>query len=108
MKTCGDLPPHSSATRFMFDSPAYWSMSLPTSVEPVKLTLATSMCRASACPATSPSPFTTLKTPGGPPASTKSAASRRQLIGACSAGFSTTVFPAASAGAIFHVAMSSG
>ena len=48
--TCGDLPPHSSATCFMFDWPAYCSMSLPTSVEPVNVILATSGCSASALP----------------------------------------------------------
>ena len=92
----------------MFDWPAYCRISLPTSVEPVKVIFATSPCSASALPATSPRPFTTLNTPGGPPASTNSSASRRQLIGACSAGFSTTVLPAASAGAIFQAAISSG
>ena len=80
MNTCGDLPPHSSATCFMFDWPAYCRISLPTSVEPVNVIFATSACSASALPATSPRPFTTLKTPGGPPASTNSSASRRQLM----------------------------
>jgi hypothetical protein len=42
MNTCGDLPPHSSATRFMFDCPAYCRISLPTSVEPVNVIFATS------------------------------------------------------------------
>ena len=65
MNTCGDLPPHSSATCFMFDWPAYCRISLPTSVEPVNVILVTSGCSASALPATSPRPLTTLSTPGG-------------------------------------------
>ena len=40
-------------------------MSRPTSVEPVKAIRSTSRCRASAWPASSPSPGTTLNTPGG-------------------------------------------
>ena len=92
----------------MFDWPAYCSISLPTSVEPVKVILSTSSCSASALPLISPGPLTTLKTPSGPPASLNSSASRRQDSGACSAGFSTTVLPAASAGAIFQTAISSG
>ncbi len=92
----------------MLDWPAYCSISLPTSVEPVKVILATSMWRASACPATSPMPLTTLNTPAGPPASANSAASRTLLMGDCSAGFSTTLLPAARAGANFHAAISIG
>ena len=84
-------------------------MSLPTSVDPVNVIFATSRVQCKRLASDSrPSPLTTLSTPGGPPASTNSSASRRQLIGACSAGFSTTVLPAASAGAIFHAAISSG
>ena len=57
----GDLPPHSSQTRFMFDWPAYSSMRLPVRVEPVKPMQSTSMCSASACPAVWPNPGSTLK-----------------------------------------------
>ena len=80
---------------------------LPTSVEPVKATLSTSGWAASAAPGT-PSPVTMLSTPGGKPASMTSSPSRSALSGVCSAGFSTMVQPAASAGAIFHTAISSG
>jgi len=92
----------------MFDCPAYTSICLPISVEPVKAILATSMCSASAAPAASPRPFTTLNTPGGPPASTNSSAIKSPDKGDCSAGFRTTEFPAANAGATFQAAISSG
>ena len=49
-----------------------------------------------------------LNTPGGNPTASKSSASFRMLSGVCSAGLSTTVHPAAIAGAIFQAAISSG
>ncbi len=55
-----------------------------------------------------PSPVRTLSTPGGMPASSASSPSRSAVSGVCSAGLSTIVQPAASAGAIFHAAISSG
>ena len=45
---------------------------------------------------------------GGSPASLQSSAKASAVSGVNSAGFSTTVFPAASAGAIFHASISSG
>ena len=70
----------------------------PTSVEPVNATLRTDGCELSAAPVC-PSPVITLSTPGGSPASSASSASRSALSGVCSAGLSTIVQPAASAGA---------
>ena len=102
---CGDLPPHSSDTCFMFDLPAYSRKYLPTSVEPVNVTASTSMCSPSAWPAVSPKPGTTLSTPGGTPASSASSPRRSAVSGDCSAGLSTTELPAASAGPTFHAAM---
>ncbi|TIS85215.1 MAG: amino acid transporter [Mesorhizobium sp.] len=81
---------------------------LPTAVDPVKARQSTSMWRPSAWPAVSPRPGTTLSTPAGRPASMASSASLSAENGDCSAGFSTTELPAASAGAHFQVAMSSG
>ncbi|MNQ66011.1 hypothetical protein D3C85_804880 [compost metagenome] len=81
---------------------------LPTSVEPVNTSASTSGCRPSARPACSPSPGTTFSTPGGKPASSASSARRNAENGDCSAGLSTTLLPAASAGASFQAAMSSG
>ena len=49
-----------------------------------------------------------LTTPGGSPASTQISAKASAVSGVNSAGFSTTVLPAASAGAIFHASISSG
>ena len=64
--------------------------------------------RPIAWPAVSPKPGTTLSTPGGTPASIASSASRSAVSGVCSAGFSTAEQPAASAGASFQAAISSG
>ena len=50
----------------------------------------------------------TLTTPAGTPASSSSWAKRRVVSGVSSAGFTTTVQPAASAGAILRVAIASG
>lgn len=74
-------------------------MDCPVAVEPVKPSLFTSGCSASALPA-SPRPVTMLITPAGKPASTISSPSRTATSEASSEGFSTTVQPTASAGAI--------
>ena len=62
----------------------------------------------SAAPTSSPIPCTTLNTPGGKPASPVRSASSEQDSGDHSAGLSTTVQPAASAGAIFQVESMNG
>ena len=49
-----------------------------------------------------------LTTPAGNPASWQSSAKASAVRGVNSAGFKTTVFPVARAGAIFHAAMSRG
>ena len=64
----GDLPPSSSDTCFRSRAAAC-TISLPTSVEPVKATLSTPGWAASAAPAVSPKPVTMFTTPGGSPAS---------------------------------------
>src|SRR3954462_11001018 len=66
----GDLPPHSSDTFLRFDSAAACMTVLPVAVEPVNAMQSTSRCADSAEPAVWPKPGTTLKTPGGKPAST--------------------------------------
>ncbi len=53
-------------------------------------------------------PWTTLSTPGGSPASSTRSASSEHESGDHSAGLSTTVQPAASAGAVFHVESMNG
>ena len=49
-----------------------------------------------------------LTTPGGIPAFSNSSPRRSAVSGVCSAGFSTTVQPVASAGPSFHAAISNG
>src|SRR6266508_4933551 len=105
--TWGLLPPSSRVTFFKLPAAA-WTMSLPTSVEPVKATLSTPSWAASGAPAVSPNPVTTLTTPSGTPASWMSLASNSADSGVCSAGFSTIQLPVARAGASFQAAMSSG
>src|SRR5262245_28521056 len=83
----GLFPPHSNPTFFMFDCPEYCRIFLPTSEEPVKKMPWTCGCSASACPATSPNPGTTLNTPGGTPASSASFATFRIERDDSSAGF---------------------
>ena len=102
----GDLPPSSSVTR-LSARPAFAPISRPTAVEPVKAILSTSGWSTSAAPV-SPSPVITFSTPSGMPASSASSPSRSAVSGVCSAGFSTIVQPAASAGATFQAAIRSG
>ena len=81
---------------------AAW-IAAPVGTDPVNEIMSVSRESTSAAPATSPTPCTTLKTPGGMPASTVRSASSEQASGDHSAGLRTTVQPAASAGAVFHV-----
>ena len=85
-------------------APTRW----PTAVEPVKATLAMSGCWASRSPTTRPGPTTTFSTPSGSPASSAIFSSSIAVSGVSSAGLSTIVLPAASAGATFHDAIASG
>ncbi len=80
----------------------------PTSVEPVNATFATSGCSTRRCPQTRPGPDTTFTTPAGMPASSAIRSNSSAVSGVSSAGFSTSVLPAASAGAIFQAAIVSG
>ncbi|MNG08154.1 hypothetical protein D3C84_914910 [compost metagenome] len=82
-------------------------MCAPTGVEPVKAILAMRLLVASAWPASLPKPWTMLSTPGGS-RSPMISASTMIDSGVCSAGLSTTQLPAASAGASFQAAISSG
>ena len=101
------LPPSSSATFF-----TVWlatsATRLPARVLPVKLTMSTSLWALMASPTTGPTPVTRLNTPAGRPASWMTSARMNALIGATSLGFSTTVLPAASAGATFSAIWCSG
>src|SRR6266545_3797253 len=101
------LPPSSSVTRFTCSAqPAM--ICLPTSVEPVKHTLRTAGWVTNRCPTTDPRPGTTVNTPSGSPASRPSSARRSAVSGVTLAGLSTTVLPAARAGAKPHAAIGIG
>ena len=100
------LPPSSSVSFVPVPASSRW-IALPTSVEPVKAILSTPGCLTRAAPAR-PSPVTMLTTPGGSSAWRQMSAKKSAVSGVVSAGFSTTVFPAASAGAIFQASISSG
>ena len=98
MKTIwGDLPPSSSITGAKWAAAAVATL-IPVAVEPVNATLFTPGCETSGCPTEGPSPVTTLRTPGGNPASAVSLTNASVLIDVCSAGFKTKVQPAASPG----------
>ena len=79
----------------------------PTSVDPVKAILSIPGWPTIISP-TAPSPVTMLTTPFGRPACRQISAKRSAVSEVYSAGFSTTVFPIASAGAIFQASISSG
>ena len=93
-----DLPPSSSVTR-LSESAALRMMPWPTAVEPVKQTLRTSGWVTNRSPTTDPLPGSTVSTPSGMPASRASCPRYMAVSGVSSAGLSTTVLPAASAGA---------
>ena len=82
-------------------------ISFPTSVEPVNASLSMPSCWTRCAPVV-PSPVTMLTTPGGSSAWRHTSAKSSAVSGVVSAGLRTTVFPHASAGAIFHASMSSG
>src|ERR1700753_3220825 len=103
----GDLPPSSSETRFRVPAEAR-TIDWPVTCDPVNATLSTPGCDASAAPAVSPNPGTTLTTPAGTPAHRQSSPSRSDVSGASSAGFNTTVQPVAIAGPIFQTLAESG
>ena len=71
-------------------------------------TFATSGCSHSRRPTMLPGPATTLTTPSGSPASSAIRSNSSAVSGVSSAGLSTTVLPAASAGPSFHAAIVSG
>ena len=92
------LPPSSSNVRFMVRA-ACSPILTPTWVDPVKLTQSTSSESTKAAEEAGPLPLTRLTTPGGKPTSLRMRTSSTMASGSCGAGFTTTVLPAASAGA---------
>ena len=106
----GAFPPSSSDT-FLTCFAHCAISSFPTSVEPVKPSLRTTGFEVSSPPisgASSAAPVTIWKTPSGRPASRPSCAIASAESGVCSAGFSTIVQPAASAGADLRVGIAAG
>ena len=102
----GFLPPSSKCTRFRVGAPCAM-ISEPVLLSPTKPTALISGCSVSALPASSPMPCTMLTTPAGRPCLRMTPSmiwlSSVADSGLHSAGLCTTVQPAASAGAIFHV-----
>src|SRR3984893_13358195 len=106
-KMLGDLPPSLRVTRLTV-SAACLTIIFPTAPLPVNAILLTSGCCTRDAPQVSPKPVMMLTTPGGRPTSASQFAISNAVIGVCSAGFSTQVQPAASAGASFQAAINSG
>ena len=100
--TFGFLPPSSSESFLNFGATTA-AIEAPVAVPPVNETALTSECPVNAGPTLGPKPCTMLSTPGGRPAALTIRARWNAVIGVISEGLATTVFPAASAGAIFHV-----
>ncbi len=106
--TKGALPP-SSMLALSTRSAAWRSRVRPTPVEPVNEILRTrsSVSQVVTTPAGSVV-GTTLTTPSGTPASVRIRATAIAVSGVSAAGLSTTVQPAARAGAILRVAIAAG
>lgn len=83
-------------------------MYLPVAVDPVKAILSTPGCQMRASPASFPYPGMIFTTPSGNPALTINSPILRAVNGVSSAGFKTTVHPAANAGAIFQANITIG
>ncbi len=98
----GAFPPSSRCTRLRSVAPDA-ATSMPARVDPVIDTMAGVLCATSARPV-SRSPQMTFSTPGGRNSAAISA-SRTVLTGVVSLGLSTTVLPAAMAGASFQIAI---
>ena len=103
----GALPPSSMEVRLTVA--AHCSMSsLPTSVEPVKVSLRTKGLPVSSAPMAGVSPASTLTRPAGMSARSASSAIAKADSGVALAGLHTTVQPVARAGAILRASMALG
>ena len=104
----GALPPSSNESRVTCWAAACM-IPLPTSVEPVKPILRIRGCVSSSAPTSRERlVVSTLNTPGGSPATSVIFAIASAVSGVAEAGLSTTVQPAASAGAILRVTIVAG
>ena len=88
-------------------SEAYCKIKRPVDVSPVKATFAILGDCAKGFPASTPKPLITFTTPAGGTFYNNSIRTSKPT-GVCSAGFITTVQPAAKAGQSFHAAIKSG
>src|SRR6185437_681789 len=103
----GALPPSSSDS--FFTVPAHCSMSsLPTAVEPVKVSFRTIGFVVISPPIALAEPVTQEKTTLGTPARSASSHKASAENGVCVAGFTTMVQPEASAGPILRVIIADG
>ena len=103
----GALPPSSSDTFFTVEAHCDIS-SLPTAVEPVKLSLRTIGLLVSSPPIAFESPVTTERTPAGTPARSARTHMASAEYGVSSEGLTTIVQPAASAGPTLRVIIAAG
>src|SRR6516164_2215623 len=103
----GALPP-SSSDSFLIVLAHCAISTLPVSVDPVKESLRTMGFEVSSAPISAADPVITLKTPLGTPARSASSASASAENGVCDAGLTTTVHPAAIAGAALRVIIANG
>src|SRR3990172_7724549 len=103
----GDLPPSSKVTRLKVFA-ASSLIARPVASEPVNAIFRTSGWPTNAVPTSLPNPVTTLTTPGGNPASSTSLTNSSVDAEVNSEGLTTTVQPAASAGASFQASSNSG
>src|ERR1700730_15463748 len=103
----GALPPNSSES--FLTVPAHCSLSnLPTSVEPVKVSLRTIGFDVISPPISLEPPVTQEKTPFGTPARSANSHNAKAEKGVAVAGFSTIVQPAARAGPDLRVIIAAG
>ncbi|MNH18926.1 hypothetical protein D3C79_786470 [compost metagenome] len=102
----GALPPSSMCMRLTL-SAVLAMMLAPVAIEPVSDTMRTFGWLTSGVPTLGPRPKRIFSTPAGN-ISLASSARRKAVSGVCSDGLSTTVLPAARAGAIFQATIISG
>src|SRR4030095_4397989 len=98
----GFFPPNSN-DNFLNIGAATDAILAPAFVLPVKEIAFISGCLMIASPVVFPLPCTIFNTPLGNPASLQMRLNKKAVTGVISDGFAITQFPAANAGAIFHV-----
>ena len=103
----GALPPSSRESRFTVGAHCAIK-SEPTFVDPVNDSLRTVGLPVSSAPMPGGRPVTTLITPAGMPARSARTPRASAVNGVRSEGFTTTVQPAASAGATLRVIIAAG